>query len=225
MTSRLAGAFPGQDPTSREDVAKTIMEILQGQEDTLGASSPTPRPMMKLPARCFRDLAPGGALFVIMKRCLTRKHEGRWRRFDWQSEHKRREFVGMMVECEDDLRAKGLLGHAKIHVSSDVPAEKRAELARLRKTCGKDTCNDDELEQRSWNKSALVPALHFSAGNTSAGKVFLALRSPCARRANNTWSAAGRCSRYERPAASDATTSASVSNPSVQKPAAWNLRV
>ena len=136
MTSRLAGAFPGQDPTSREDVAKTIMEILQGQEDTLGASSPTPRPMMKLPARCFRDLAPGGALFVILKRCLTRKHEGRWRRFDWQSEHKRREFVGMMVECEDDLRAKGLLGHAKIHVSSDVPAEKRAELTRAIAACG-----------------------------------------------------------------------------------------
>ena len=46
---RLSSAFPN-DPLDRQDVAKLVMELMQGHEDTLGAYSPTPRAMVKIAA-------------------------------------------------------------------------------------------------------------------------------------------------------------------------------
>ena len=51
---RLSSAFPN-DPLSRQDVAKLVMELMQGHEDTLGAYSPTPRAMVKIAASHWRD--------------------------------------------------------------------------------------------------------------------------------------------------------------------------
>jgi SWI/SNF related-matrix-associated actin-dependent regulator of chromatin subfamily C len=77
--------------------------------------------MVKLPLRHWRDYTQGGALFVILRRCLAHKHKHQLRRFDWQSEHKCAEFVGMMRQCENDLRDKGVLRRAKVFLSPDVP--------------------------------------------------------------------------------------------------------
>ena len=106
---RLSSAFPAAPPMDRQDVAKLVMELMQGHEETLGAHSPAPRAMVKLPARHWRDFAPGGALFAILRRCLREKHAKSLRRFDWQSDHKRAEFIEMMSRCLQDLRDKGVV--------------------------------------------------------------------------------------------------------------------
>ena len=124
ITGRLAGSFPGE-PLGREDVARVVMELLQGQEETLGANSPSPRPMVKLSMRHWQDYTPGGSLFMIVRRCVRFKLKKGLRRFDWQSEHKRAEFVGMLGDCAEELREKGLLGHVVVYISGDVPAESR----------------------------------------------------------------------------------------------------
>ena len=54
---RLSSAFPN-DPLDRQDVAKLVMELMQGHEDTLGAYSPTPRAMVKIAASHWRDHSP-----------------------------------------------------------------------------------------------------------------------------------------------------------------------
>ena len=108
ITLRLCSAFPDAPPMDREDVARLVMELLQGHDETLGAHSPAPRPMMKLPASHWRDFAPAGALFAILRRCLQHKHENHLRRFDWQSDKKRAEFVGVMRACAEDLRRRGM---------------------------------------------------------------------------------------------------------------------
>ena len=108
ITLRLCSAFPDAPPMDREDVARLVMELQQGHDETLGAHSPAPRPMMKLPASHWRDFAPGGALFAILRRCLQHKHENRLRRFDWQSEKKRDEFIGVMRACAEDLHRRGM---------------------------------------------------------------------------------------------------------------------
>ena len=84
ITGRLAGAFPGE-PLGREDVAKVILELLQGHEETLGAASKSPRPMVKLSMRHWQDYTPGGSLFMIVRRCVRFKLKKGLRRFDWQS--------------------------------------------------------------------------------------------------------------------------------------------
>ena len=108
ITLRLCSAFPDAPPMDREDVARLVMELQQGHDETLGAHSPAPRPMMKLPASHWRDFAPAGALFAILRRCLQYKHENHLRRFDWQSDKKRDEFIGVMRACADDLRRRGM---------------------------------------------------------------------------------------------------------------------
>ena len=108
ITLRLCSAFPDAPPMDREDVARLVMELQQGHDETLGAHSPAPRPMMKLPASHWRDFAPAGALFAILRRCLQHKHENHLRRFDWQSDKKRAEFVGVMRACAEDLRRRGM---------------------------------------------------------------------------------------------------------------------
>ena len=123
VTTRLTSAIPGGAPMDRQDIAKLVMELMQGHEDTLGAFSPNPRPMVKLPMRHWRDVTPNGGLFVILRRCLMHKHEHKLRRFDWQSDHKRAEFTGMMRDCETDLREKGVLRRVKVCVATDVPRE------------------------------------------------------------------------------------------------------
>ena len=102
-----------------------ILELLQGHEETLGAASKTPRPMVKLSMRHWQDYTPGGSLFMIVRRCVRFKLKKGLRRFDWQSEHKRTEFVAMLKDCAEELREKGLLGHTKVYVSGDVPAASR----------------------------------------------------------------------------------------------------
>jgi SWI/SNF related-matrix-associated actin-dependent regulator of chromatin subfamily C len=102
-----------------------ILELLQGHEETLGAASKSPRPMVKLSMRHWQDYTPGGSLFMIVRRCVRFKLKKGLRRFDWQSEHKRTEFVAMLKDCAEELREKGLLGHTKVYVSGDVPAASR----------------------------------------------------------------------------------------------------
>ena len=79
ITGRLAGSFPGE-PLGREDVARVVMELLQGQEETLGANSPSPRPMVKLSMRHWQDYTPGGSLFMIVRRCVRFKLKKGFRR-------------------------------------------------------------------------------------------------------------------------------------------------
>ena len=119
---RLSSAFPN-DPLDRQDVAKLVMELMQGHEDTLGAFSPTPRAMVKIAASHWRDHSPGGALFAILRRCLQHKHAHSLRRFDWQSDHKRAEFIEMMSRCLQDLRDKGVVRRVKVCLSSDLPPD------------------------------------------------------------------------------------------------------
>ena len=114
ITLRLCSAFPDAPPMDREDVARLVMELQQGHDETLGAHSPAPRPMMKLPASHWRDFAPGGALFAILRRCLQHKHENHLRRFDWQSDKKRAEFVGVMRACAEDLHRRGMRRVARV---------------------------------------------------------------------------------------------------------------
>ena len=135
ITGRLAGSFPGE-PLGREDVARVVMELLQGQEETLGANSPSPRPMVKLSMRHWQDYTPGGSLFMIVRRCVRFKLKKGFRRFDWQSEHKRAEFVGMLGDCAEELREKGLLGHVKVYISGDVPVESRDAIKAAARSMG-----------------------------------------------------------------------------------------
>ena len=108
ITGRLAGSFPGE-PLGREDVARVVMELLQGQEETLGANSPSPRPMVKLSMRHWQDYTPGGSLFMIVRRCVRFAEEGPNGRLA----------VGPVASLSGYQRLpraeeKGLLGHVKV---------------------------------------------------------------------------------------------------------------
>lgn len=166
ITGRLAGSFPGE-PLGREDVARVVMELLQGQEETLGANSPSPRPMVKLSMRHWQDYTPGGSLFMIVRRCVRFKLKKGLRRFDWQSEHKRAEFVGMLGDCAEELREKGLLGHVVVYISGDVPAESRELIKASARSMG-------AVLSASANDAAVTHVLHadLDVNGTETKRVF-----------------------------------------------------
>ena len=111
--------FPDAPPMDREDVARLVMELTQGHEECLGVTSSTLRVMMKIPFRHWVDFAPAGGLFIILKTCLQHKHDNKLRRFDWQSEKKRNEFVDVMHRCQDDLNARGMRRVVRVAVAEN----------------------------------------------------------------------------------------------------------
>ncbi|MDB0053449.1 hypothetical protein N9F40_00275, partial [bacterium] len=119
ITLRLSSVFPDAPPMDREDVARLVMELTQGHEECLGVTSSTLRVMMKIPFRHWVDFAPAGGLFIILKTCLQHKHDNKLRRFDWQSEKKRNEFVDVMHRCQDDLNARGMRRVVRVAVAEN----------------------------------------------------------------------------------------------------------
>ena len=113
-----------QKPTTRE-LAQLVAALQQFQEDVLGANSPKPRPMPRLPTKLFRDMSARGSLTVILRQCFEYKKAMDWRRLDLQSPTKRDANLQLLMSVEQVLLDKGILRRPKIAFHKSVPAAAR----------------------------------------------------------------------------------------------------
>jgi SWI/SNF related-matrix-associated actin-dependent regulator of chromatin subfamily C len=119
-----------QKPTNRE-LAQLTATLQQFQEDVLGVHAPRPPPMLRLPSKLFKDLAPQGALAAILRHCYEYKKSQDWRRFDLQTPSKRDANLQLLMAVERDLLDRGLVRRPRITLHRSLPTATRTALKAL----------------------------------------------------------------------------------------------
>uniref|UniRef100_A0A8C1TRY0 SWI/SNF related, matrix associated, actin dependent regulator of chromatin, subfamily c, member 1b n=1 Tax=Cyprinus carpio TaxID=7962 RepID=A0A8C1TRY0_CYPCA len=97
------------DAPSSKSLAGLVIQLLQFQEDSFGRRANNPS-FTKLPAKCFQDLRPGGALCHILGSVYKFKTEQGWRRFDLQNPSRVDRNVEMFISVEKTLIQVFVLG-------------------------------------------------------------------------------------------------------------------
>ncbi|XP_056336048.1 SWI/SNF complex subunit SMARCC1b isoform X3 [Danio aesculapii] len=115
------------DAPSCKSLTGLVIQLLQFQEDSFGrrANKPT---FTKLPAKCFQDLRPGGALCHILGSVYKFKNEQGWRRFDLQNPSRLDRNVEMLGCVEKTLMQNNLLSRPVVYLSPDLEQKQTIKL-------------------------------------------------------------------------------------------------
>ncbi|XP_072532593.1 SWI/SNF complex subunit SMARCC1b [Salminus brasiliensis] len=115
------------DAPSSKSLAGLVVQLLQFQEDAFGRRASNPG-LTKLPAKCFLDMKPGGALCHILGSVYKFKTEQGWRRFDLQNPSRVDRNVEMFVSVEKALKQNNLLSRPVVYLSPDLEQKQASRL-------------------------------------------------------------------------------------------------
>uniref|UniRef100_A0A673KSS5 SWI/SNF complex subunit SMARCC1-like n=1 Tax=Sinocyclocheilus rhinocerous TaxID=307959 RepID=A0A673KSS5_9TELE len=115
------------DAPSRKSLSGLVIQLLQFQEDSFGRRANNPS-FTKLPAKCFQDLRPGGALCHILGSVYKFKTEQGWRRFDLQNPSRVDRNVEMFISVEKTLIQNNLLSRPVVYLSPDLEQKQALKL-------------------------------------------------------------------------------------------------
>ncbi|XP_057210747.1 SWI/SNF complex subunit SMARCC1b isoform X1 [Triplophysa rosa] len=107
------------DAPSSKSLSGLVIQLLQFQEDSFGRRANNPG-FTKLPAKCFLDLRPSGALCHILGSVYKFKTEQGWRRFDLQNPSRVDRNVEMFISIENSLIQNNLLSRPVVYLSPDL---------------------------------------------------------------------------------------------------------
>uniref|UniRef100_A0A8C2ITS3 SWI/SNF related, matrix associated, actin dependent regulator of chromatin, subfamily c, member 1b n=1 Tax=Cyprinus carpio TaxID=7962 RepID=A0A8C2ITS3_CYPCA len=115
------------DAPSSKSLSGLVIQLLQFQEDSFGRRANNPS-FTKLPAKCFQDLRPGGALCHILGSVYKFKTEQGWRRFDLQNPSRMDRNVEMFLSVEKALTQNNLLSRPVVYLSPDLEQKQALKL-------------------------------------------------------------------------------------------------
>uniref|UniRef100_A0A8C1FRN7 SWI/SNF related BAF chromatin remodeling complex subunit C1b n=1 Tax=Cyprinus carpio carpio TaxID=630221 RepID=A0A8C1FRN7_CYPCA len=118
------------DAPSSKSLAGLVIQLLQFQEDSFGRRANNPS-FTKLPAKCFQDLRPGGALCHILGSVYKFKTEQGWRRFDLQNPSRVDRNVEMFISVEKTLIQNNLLSRPVVYLSPDLEQKQALKLKEI----------------------------------------------------------------------------------------------
>ncbi|XP_035385313.1 SWI/SNF complex subunit SMARCC1b [Electrophorus electricus] len=118
------------DAPSSKSLAGLVLQLLQFQEDTFGRRATSPD-LTKLPAKCFLDMKPGGALCHIIGSVYKFKTEQGWRRFDLQNPSRVDRNVEMFISVEKTLIQNNLLSRPVVYLSPELDLKQASELHEI----------------------------------------------------------------------------------------------
>jgi len=112
--------FSNDPSVTNENLSLLTGNIQNFMEDNLGKNSKKPCPLVRLPAKIFRDFNPKGSLFRILKTCYKFKQERSWKVFNFKSKTGRPEIIQMLKNIEKVLTEKGVLSRPRFFFNSTV---------------------------------------------------------------------------------------------------------
>uniref|UniRef100_A0A673LAC4 SWI/SNF complex subunit SMARCC1-like n=1 Tax=Sinocyclocheilus rhinocerous TaxID=307959 RepID=A0A673LAC4_9TELE len=115
------------DAPSSKSLSGLVIQLLQFQETSFGRRANNPN-FTKLPAKCFQDLRPGGALCHILGSVYKFKTEQGWRRFDLQNPSRMDRNVEMFISVEKTLTQNNLLSRPVVYLSPDLEQKQALKL-------------------------------------------------------------------------------------------------
>lgn len=115
------------DAPSSKSLSGLVIQLLQFQEDSFGRRANNPD-FTKLPAKCFLNMRPGGALCHILGSVYKFKTEQGWRRFDLQNPSRVDRNVEMFISIENTLIQNNLLSRPVVYLSPDFEQKQTIKL-------------------------------------------------------------------------------------------------
>ncbi|XP_053469203.1 SWI/SNF complex subunit SMARCC1b isoform X1 [Ictalurus furcatus] len=115
------------DAPSSKSLSALVIQLQQFQEDAFGRKASDPG-LTKLPAKCFFDMKPGGALGHILGSVYKFKTEQGWRRFDLQNPSRVDRNVEMFVSVEKTLVQNNLLSRPVVYLSPELDQKQASKL-------------------------------------------------------------------------------------------------
>ncbi|XP_017310192.1 SWI/SNF complex subunit SMARCC1b isoform X1 [Ictalurus punctatus] len=115
------------DAPSCKSLSALVIQLQQFQEDAFGRKASDPG-LTKLPAKCFFDMKPGGALGHILGSVYKFKTEQGWRRFDLQNPSRVDRNVEMFVSVEKTLVQNNLLCRPVVYLSPELDQKQASKL-------------------------------------------------------------------------------------------------
>ncbi|XP_055075399.2 SWI/SNF complex subunit SMARCC1b isoform X2 [Misgurnus anguillicaudatus] len=115
------------DAPSSKSLCGLVIQLLQFQEDSFGCRANNPD-FTKLPAKCFLNTRPGGALCHILGSVYKFKTEQGWRRFDLQNPSRVDRNVEMFISIENTLIQNNLLSRPVVYLSPDFEQKQTVKL-------------------------------------------------------------------------------------------------
>uniref|UniRef100_A0AAR2KRG6 SWI/SNF related BAF chromatin remodeling complex subunit C1b n=1 Tax=Pygocentrus nattereri TaxID=42514 RepID=A0AAR2KRG6_PYGNA len=115
------------DAPSSKSLSGLIIQLLQFQEDAFGRRASNPG-LTKLPAKCFLDMKPAGALCHVLGSAYKFKSEQGWRRFDMQNPSRFDRNVEMFVSVEKTLLQNNLLSRPVVYLSPELEQKQASKL-------------------------------------------------------------------------------------------------
>ncbi|KAL6457366.1 hypothetical protein MHYP_G00343290 [Metynnis hypsauchen] len=115
------------DAPSSKSLSGLIIQLLQFQEDAFGRRASNPG-LTKLPAKCFLDMKPAGALCHVLGSAYKFKTEQGWRRFDMQNPSRFDRNVEMFISMEKTLLQNNLLSRPVVYLSPELEQKQASKL-------------------------------------------------------------------------------------------------
>ncbi|XP_059488123.1 SWI/SNF complex subunit SMARCC2 isoform X2 [Neocloeon triangulifer] len=132
------------EPPSNKSLSSLTIQLIQFQEDNLGKNATKP-PMTRLPARCFLDFKPGGALCHILATAFKFRTDQGWRRFDFQSPSRLERNIELFVSMEKALIQNKCLTLPVVCLRPDLDKATQAKVREIvKKHQGTVTENEDQ---------------------------------------------------------------------------------
>ncbi|KAI9092906.1 hypothetical protein DFS34DRAFT_632287 [Phlyctochytrium arcticum] len=119
---------------STKDLARFVQKLQTFQKDALGFSAVAAEldsPLVRIPAKLFKDLSPNGSLYTILRAAYVWRVENGVRRWDLDNKSKRALFVDMVRQITAALKKAGLLKYPCIALSESLSSKIRKELTEI----------------------------------------------------------------------------------------------
>jgi len=107
------------DPPTAKSIATLVSQVIQFQEDNLGAQAKNP-PQVRTPMRYFLDFQPGGSLCHFLMAMYKYKFDQGWRRFDLSSPSKKDLNLTMFKKAEEALVTEEIHLVPKLFIMKDL---------------------------------------------------------------------------------------------------------
>jgi len=132
LTRDLTSTASDEPALTGKDLSHLTYELQQFQEKALGKASQTASRPARIPANLFRHsvtLSSSSPLYRILKSAYEYRRSHHWQHWDFSSEEKTDQHIGLLSHIRSDLVSQGVIKNPTVAFGDSVSSEEREALS------------------------------------------------------------------------------------------------
>ncbi|KAI9240281.1 MAG: hypothetical protein BYD32DRAFT_408746 [Podila humilis] len=132
LTRDLTGAASDESALTAKELSRLTYELQQFQEKALGDALHTASPPARISANLFRHsvtLSSSSPLYRILKSAYEYRRSHHWQHWDFSSEEKMDQHIGLLSHIRSDLVSQGVIKNPTVTFGDSVSSEEREALS------------------------------------------------------------------------------------------------